>query len=526
MAENIVWDAPKEAIAWDEPKKDDGLSWERLKQGASNIVPSALLGAAKPFYGLNQAAWQAVGKVAPQYANMGDWPVEMLNKRQAALNAEAGPVVSKFTTEPAALVGENILPTAVSNKVMAAKEMIPSFRNMLATNVGTGMATAYANPEKTGLTPEEFGKEKTKSMAIGGALPAALTVGGAATTNAISPVFTKEAQNLINRGVELTPGQRMGGALKSIEDKLTSYPIVGGMIEAGRKKSIEGFDKAAFKQVLDPIGGVVPKEAGREGMQVVEQQVKAAYNELLPNLTFKVTPTFDQNMQQLSQLADGLPHNLGDTFNKNIVQIVGKRIGPQGTMDGVDFKKVESELSKKAKSYLASPNASEQDLGTAYKQALVNLRQGLAESNPDMAAELAKTNAAFAKLSILRDAASKANTQDMFSPAQLAAAVRRADTSAGKNRTASGTAMMQDLSDAAVSTLPSKLPDSGTASRLATSSPFGWALGTTASIPYALADVGLANRPELVRKLADSLRGKSAYVTGPAVNKALGERNE
>jgi hypothetical protein len=221
-----------------------------------------------------------------------------------------------------------------------------------------------------------------------------------------------------------------------------------------------------------------------------------------------------------------LPHNLGDTFNKNIVQIVGKRLGPQGTMDGVDFKKVESELSKKAKSYLASPNASEQDLGSAYKQALVNLRQGLSESNPQQAAELAKTNAAFAKLSILRDAASKANTQDMFSPAQLAAAVRRADTSAGKNRTASGTAMMQDLSDAAVSTLPSKLPDSGTASRLATSSPFGWALGTTASIPYALADIGLANRPEMVRKLADTLRGKSAYVTGPAVNKALGERNE
>jgi len=106
MAENIVWDTPKEAIAWDEPKPESSdLSWDKLKQGAMNIAPSLLINAAKPLYGLNQAAWQAVGKVAPQYANMGDWPVEMLNKRQAALNAEAGPVVSKFTTEPAALVG-------------------------------------------------------------------------------------------------------------------------------------------------------------------------------------------------------------------------------------------------------------------------------------------------------------------------------------------------------------------------------------------------------------------------------------
>jgi hypothetical protein len=359
MAENIVWDAPKEAIAWDEPKSNE-LTWENVKKGVMNIAPSALINVAKPFYGLNQAAWQLAGKVAPSVANMGDYPVELLNKRQAALNAEAGPA-SKFTTEPAALIGENLGPTAIANRVMAAKNFIPSFGNMFATNTALGAGTAFANPEKTGLTPEEFGKEKTKSMAIGAAVPAALTIGGGAVTNAISPQFTKEAQNLINRGVELTPGQRMGGMLKSLEDKLTSYPVVGGMIERGRAKSIEGFDKAAFKQVLEPINGVVPKEAGREGMQVVEQQVKHAYNDLLPKLNFSATPDFRANMAQLTQLSEGLPNNLGDTFKKNIQQIIGTRLGPQGTMDGTDFKKVESELSKKAKAYGKSIIASEQD---------------------------------------------------------------------------------------------------------------------------------------------------------------------
>ena len=77
-----------------------------------------------------------------------------------------------------------------------------------------------------------------------------------------------------------------------------------------------------------------------------------------------------------------------------------------------------------------------------------------------------------------------------------------------------------------MSTLPSKVPDSGTIGRGNAASPFGWAAGTIASIPYALADVGLANRPEIVRKLTDMLRGKSAYATGPAVNKALGEKDE
>jgi len=505
--------------------KSNELTWENVKQGAMNIPASLLINTAKPFYGLNQAAWQLAGKVAPSVANMGDYPVELLNRRQAALNKEAG-AASKFTTEPAALVGENILPTAVANKVMAAKNMIPSFGNMLATNTGLGIGTAYVNPEKTGLTQEEFAREKAKNTAIGAAVPAALTLGGGAITNAISPVFTKEAQSLINKGVDLTPGQRMGGMLKSLEDKLTSYPVVGGMIERGRAKSIEGFDKAAFKKVLEPINGVVPKEAGREGMQVVEQQVKAAYNELLPKLNFSATPDFKANMAQLTQLSEGLPNNLGDTFKKNIQQIIGTRLGPQGTMDGADFKKVESELSKKAKAYGKSIIASEQDLGDAYKQTLVNLRTALAESNPAQAKELAKTNAAFARLSIVRDAATKANTQDMFTPAQLAAAVRKADESAGKNRLATGTALMQDLSDAAVSTLPSRIPDSGTVGRGNVASPFGWTAGTLASIPYSLADVGLANRPEIVRKLVDSLRGKSAYATGPAVNKALGEKDE
>ena len=528
------WDKPEETgNPWDKPTlqaqiepKSDEFTWENVKKGAMNIPASLLINTAKPFYGLNQAAWQLAGKVVPSVANMGDYPVDLLNRRQAALNAEAGPIASKFTTEPAALIGENLGPTAIANKAMAAKNFIPSFSNMFTTNTALGAGTAFSNPEKTGLSPEDYAKEKTKSMAIGAAVPAAITLGGGALANTISPVFSKEARNLIDRGVELTPGQRMGGFLKNLEDKLTSYPVVGGMIERGRAKSIEGFDKAAFKQVLEPINGVVPKEAGREGMQVVEQQVKAAYNNLLPKLNFSATPDFRANMTQLTQLSEGLPNNLGETFKKNIQQIIGTRLGPQGTMDGTDFKKVESELSKKAKAYGKSIVASEQDLGDAYKQALVNLRTALAESNPQQAAELAKTNAAFARLSIVRDAASKANTQDMFTPSQLAAAVRKADESAGKNRSATGTALMQDLSDAAVSTLPNKVPDSGTVGRSKIMSPFGITAGTVASIPYSLADIGLTNRPEIVKKLIDSLRGKSAYATGPAVNKALGESNE
>jgi hypothetical protein len=175
------------------PVAKDELTWENLKQGAANILPSALLGAAKPFYGLNQAAWQLAGKAFPSVANMGDYPVELLNKRQAQLNAEAGPVVSKFTTEPAALVGENVLPMSAMSKIGA----IPSFTK----NAAIGGALGFATPEKTGLTPEQFAQEKAKTVGAGAALnvlPDTLVFGG----KALGSLLRKEAGLATGAGEE------------------------------------------------------------------------------------------------------------------------------------------------------------------------------------------------------------------------------------------------------------------------------------------------------------------------------------
>jgi hypothetical protein len=495
------------------------MTLDRGIKAIGGILPSAALGVAKPLLGVNQALWKMIG------SNKGDWPVEKLNQYQQQLNQAAGPIASKFTTEPAALIGENLLPIGAANKITSVAGAIPSFGKMLAQNVGLGAATAYANPEKTGLTPEEFAKEKTKSMAIGASIPAGLSIGGTALTGAISPIMQKQAQNLINQGVELTPGQKMGGALKRLEDKLTSYPFVGGMIEKSRQGGIESFDKAAFKRVLEPIGGKVPDVAGREGMDIVESQVKHTYNELLPKLHFEATDKFNNQMSELRNLTQGLPNNLGETFTTNIDQIIAKRMSKTGTMDGINFKEAESDLSGLAKDYLSSSTASERNLGKAFKQALVNLRTGLAESNPEKAKELRKVNEAFANLSVVRKAASMANTQDMFTPSQLANAVKASDISAGKNKTATGKALMQDLTDAGVTVLPSKIPDSGTASRMNVG-PLGLAIGAGSYIPYAALQTAMFQRPEFMNKMANALRGTSPFLTGPAVNKALGERNE
>ena len=157
----------------------DNLTMGNIASGVKGILPSLALGAAKPLVGLNQAAWQLAGKVAPSVANMGDYPVQKINEYQQQLNQAAGPIASKFTTEPAALVGENILPMAGMNKVSTAIGQAPNLMKMIGSNALTGAALGYATPEKTGLTPEQFANEKAKTVGTSAALNVAPSAVGA-----------------------------------------------------------------------------------------------------------------------------------------------------------------------------------------------------------------------------------------------------------------------------------------------------------------------------------------------------------
>jgi hypothetical protein len=87
---------------------------------------------------------------------------------------------------------------------------------------------------------------------------------------------------------------------------------------------------------------------------------------------------------------------------------------------------------------------------------------------PDLAKKLSDANQAWANFVRLRTAAASPgamNNEGVFTAAQLQSAVRSADKSAGKGATATGNALMQDLSGAGQRVLGSKYPDSGTVGR-------------------------------------------------------------
>jgi len=435
--------------------------------------------------------------------------------------------------------------------LMKGAGMIPSFAraNPYIQGAAVGGTSGALTPTETGVSGMEAMQEIPQKVGIGALGGAGGTAIGRGVANVVAPKLDEAAQKLINEGVNLTPGQMLGGALRKIEDKLTSAPLLGDLIDYSRTKGIEEFNKAVYKRALEPIGGKVPSETGRAGVEAVKTQISDAYNTLLPKMTFiPDQPLFD-SISRLDKVVIGLPKPETKVISENVKNIIQKHTPPNGLISGESYKAIESDLGELASNY-AGAKGTDAMVGKAYKQALADVRATLARSNPQYAEELGSINKAFANFSRIRKAGSMANTQEMITPSQLANAVRAADESAGKGATATGKALMQDLTDAGVQVLPSKIPDSGTAGRSAlvnalaglgggaagtgayqsfpTVTAIGAGLAGTAAAPYLpgvrnVVTTAVGKRPESARKLAEAIRELAPYLAAPAAQKSVGE---
>jgi hypothetical protein len=435
--------------------------------------------------------------------------------------------------------------------LMKGASMIPSFAraNPYLQAAGVGAVSGVLTPNeqgKTGLDALAETPQKAISGAGGGIIGTGL---GRTLANVVGPNLDSAVKKLIGEGVNLTPGQMMGGVAQRIEDKLTSVPLLGDVIDYSRTKGIEEFNKAAFKRALEPIGGTVPKETGRAGVEAVKTQISDAYNKLLPKMTFVPDQPLYNSLSRLDKVVVGLPKAENKMVADNVIGIIQKHMPDNGLISGGSYKAIETDLGELASNYAGS-KGTDAMVGNAYKQALGQVRQALSRSNPDYAEELGNINKAFANFSRIRRAGSMANTQEMITPAQLANAVKAADESAGKGATATGKALMQDLTDAGVQVLPSKIPDSGTAGRSAlvnmllgagagvggntayqafpTITTLGAGLAGAAATPYMpgvrnLVTSVVGKRPESAKKLADAIRELAPYLAAPAAQKLVGE---
>jgi hypothetical protein len=392
----------------------------------------------------------------------------------------------------------------------------------IGISTGVGAAAGAMQP----VTEGNFGEEKLKQTASGAGLGALFGLGGVGLQKAISPTVRPEVQSLLDDGVRLTPGQIAGGITQKVEDKAQSIPLVGDMIQRARGRGVEDLNRAAYARALKGTN-VNAKElpVGQEGILAVKEAVGKQYDNLLPKLNFVPDQQFSQELSTVQKMAAGLGEKEANKFKSVLADALSKTT-PNGRMTGETYKIVESKLGQEAKKFSSSTDAYQRELGDALKETQNIFKTTLDRSNPQYAKELAQANENYANYVRLRAAGAKAGDQSGgFSPAQLAAAIRGSDKSVGKGNVATGQALMQDLGDRGVNVMGSKVPDSGTATRLMLGGAAGGAaymeptlaLGAgAASLPYTkvgqkIAEALLTKRPVGAKATAEALRKTLPY---------------
>lgn len=345
---------------------------------------------------------------------------------------------------------------------------------------------------------------------VGGATAGLLDTGMVRAGQAVARQRAARPSNarlLSREGVDLTPGQMVGGApvvgpiLRGLEEGASSIPFVGAPIAGARQQSVETFNRASLNRVLQPLNETMPRNIapGYESVEHAQGVISRAYDDVLDNVTFRPNTEFYDNLgRSINQTLIDAGSPQARQLTQQITNRVFRSMPEAGTpITGQQFKALESEFGTLASEALSSSDGASRALGRAYQQVQEAMRSGLREQNPQAAARLRDVNSAYARLMRVETAAASTASQandGVFTPTQLGQAVGRMGS---RRASARGDSLMQDLAVAGRNVIPSRVGDSGTATRGAVT---GLLAGLAAGVPIA----GTAAIPVVVTSIAYS----------------------
>lgn len=392
---------------------------------------------------------------------------------------------------------------------------LPRLSQWVLPAATTGMV---ANTVTSPTLPGDRGNAADEG-AVGGVVGEGLMRGG---SRVVQPILHSPAvSNLLKQGVVPTPGSAIGGLARDVEDKFTSVPLVGNLINNARTRSLEDMSRAAFKQATPP-GQSIP-EVGKEGVQLGKQAFDRAYGGVYG--TSRIGLSYDL-LQGIGAAKQGttipLSADEATKFDAIIKREVLDRLsdGPVMTADAKVV--IEKNLRE------AAFKAGNSPLGDALKGALRSFRDAMGRSvGPGGQKQLQDIDRAYSAFSDVKKAVDRADANaGLFTPHQL-------------QMTSKSGSSLERLADDAQQVLPSKVPNSGTVDRgLSSLLYLGGTTGAAAPIfgvPYWSA---LAAAPLLYSRpgtryllgdllpgqgiLAEGIRGAAPY--GAAAGGVLGER--
>jgi hypothetical protein len=247
----------------------------------------------------------------------------------------------------------------------------------------------------------------------------------------LTPTLKPGAQELMDQGVKVSPGQAFQGAPGWLFRQIESFGL-GPKAEKINKQ----FNTVVANDVLSEIGDNLPKgvKPGTSAVSTVQNKISNFYDDSLAKLGKNA---FDREYKDgvsdaiKATLADIPDQQTRDLVQRRLVNSLNTNIGGRvknGQIDGEDIKKVQEWLKGEVKKYDGKTDVVATSLKTGYGDVLSSLNQYISRIDKD--GNIAKADSAWAKLYSFADASKSASTQGgVFSPEQLAqAAARQAPT--------------------------------------------------------------------------------------------------
>lgn len=344
--------------------------------------------------------------------------------------------------------------------------------------------------------------ERGKGALVGAASGAALPLMGHGMNSLIHGVHrTPEAQQLIDQGVRLTPGQmNPEGVWNKIEENVRGVPVVGNIVEHARTQAQQDFQRGVIEEAAAPNYSLKSTSKDpNELFQEAQDSYKPLYQAAQGFPVQPMIPTRNQTLAYaLQQEANNKSIGAGTEIRQNAEDFLrgqleanNERAVAAGGWKSDDLIKLRSGINEEIR------GAGFDQAGKKYAQLLKGARDKVTESinsqiPPEAAVALQTANDAYPKLAIIRDAIKRGGDQTSgFTPAQLSQSVRQA---AEDNQYARGGGLMRDWSSAGREIFTERNPRTG-ASHGTTGTLLGGAYALHhyvpgAQIPAALAFAG------------------------------------
>lgn len=446
-----------------------------------------------------------------------------LAQQQATTNADntASPAMSSIGNIGGALASplSRLIPAGAAGSGLAGRLMTNGANDALYGALYSGAQADYGKEDDA----------LTGGAATGAAGGLAGNLLAGATGRVLAPATSAAVRKLRGAGVPMTFGQIMGGPVKSAEDRMTSIPGLGDLINRGRRNSLEGFNRAAVNEALSPIGEALPAgvKVGREAARYGQEATSKAYDQALSSMSIVPDPTFRGDLSKVQASSASLPDAQRQYFDTVMERDVRPFMQGQ-TIDGKGVQSLKRGLDKRL-STLGKQSASPADELAAepleeMRAAIMNTAE---RQNPQQFSDYMDADGAYARMQRINDAASRMRSDKEFTPNGFAGAVARKGYGTTTAKVARGDALMQELADAASEVLPSQYPDSGSAGRIGLAALLGGGAagaafapktalaGAALSLPYIpgidrAVEMAIAGqRPASVRAVGGALRRKA-----------------